>query len=95
MLNFSWLLRKAATASTPTVTISEEAGTWSIKTATTVKTMETKFKLDEKFDDVSVDGREVSCLAKFDAGKLIITQDAKKEGEKSLKVTQYSCMTYF
>ena len=51
--------------------------------------METKFKLDEKFDDVSVDGREVSCLAKFDDGKLVITQTAKKAGEKSIKVSQH------
>ena len=41
----SFLLRKAATVSTPQMDITEDAGTWSIKTSTTLKTMELKFKV--------------------------------------------------
>merc|ERR1719167_1107578 len=58
---FSFLLRKAATVSTPVMEISEDAGTWNIKTSTTLKTMELKFKLDEQFDETTPDGREVSA----------------------------------
>ena len=43
----SFLLRKAATVSTPQMDISEDAGTWTIKTSTTLKTMELKFKVRE------------------------------------------------
>ena len=39
------LLRKAATFSTPVMEITEADGTWSIKTSTTMKTMELKFKV--------------------------------------------------
>ena len=39
------LLRKAATASTPTLEITEEDGVWTFKTSTTLKTMEMKFKV--------------------------------------------------
>ena len=44
-LDVSFLLRKAATVSTPSMDITEDAGTWSIKTSTTLKTMELKFKV--------------------------------------------------
>ena len=39
------LLRKAATVSTPTMDVTEEGGTWTIKTSTTLKSMELKFKV--------------------------------------------------
>ena len=39
------LLRKAATVSTPVCHISEEAGVWTIKSSTTLKSTELKFKV--------------------------------------------------
>ena len=39
------LLRKAATVSTPVMEVTEEEGTWNIKTSTILKTMELKFKV--------------------------------------------------
>ena len=47
-LAVSWLLRTAAQASTPVMDITEEAGQWTIKSSTTLKTVELKFKV--KFD---------------------------------------------
>ena len=44
-LDVNFLLRKAATASTPVVEISEEGGVWNIKQSTTLKTIELKFKV--------------------------------------------------
>ena len=41
----NFLLRKAATVSTPTLEVKEEGGVWTITTATTLKTMELKFKV--------------------------------------------------
>ena len=41
----NFLLRKAATVSTPVMEVSEEGGVWNIKTSTTLKTMELKFKV--------------------------------------------------
>ena len=82
-LDVNFLLRKAATASTPIVEISENDGEWTIKSSTTLKTVVLKFKLGEKFDESTPDGREVSSLATFADGKLTIVQTAKKAGEKS------------
>merc|ERR1712096_222476 len=50
-LDVNFLLRKAATASTPVMEISEEGGVWTIKTSTTLKSMELKFKLGEEFEE--------------------------------------------
>ena len=44
-LGVNMLLRKAATVSTPSLEISEEGGVWVIKTSTTLKSMELKFKV--------------------------------------------------
>jgi len=87
-LDVNFLLRKAATVSTPVCEIYEEDGGWMIKTSTTLKTMELKFKLGEPFDETTPDGREVTAVCTLEDGKIISVQKAKKEGQKSTKVRQ-------
>ena len=48
-LDVSYLLRKAATVSTPVVEITENNGVWTIKSSTTLKTIELKFKVNHSF----------------------------------------------
>merc|ERR1712212_188029 len=85
ILDVNMLLRKAACASTPKMEVSEDGGVWTIKTSTTLKTMELKFKLGEQFDETTPDGREVSAVVNLDSGKIVTVQEAKKDGEKSTK----------
>jgi len=80
LLDVNFLLRKAATVSTPTVEITETDGVFNIKSSTTMKTVEMSFKLGEPFDETTPDGREVTALANIEDGKLVMTQKAKKEG---------------
>merc|ERR1712119_144984 len=84
-LDVNFLLRKAATVSTPVCEITEDGGVWTIKTSTTLKTMELKFKLGEEFDETTPDGRQVTATVTCEDGKIISVQKAKKEGEKSTK----------
>merc|ERR1712236_120139 len=84
-LDVNFLLRKAATVSTPVMEVTEEGGVWNIKTSTTLKTMELKFKLGEPFDETTPDGREVVATVTFEDGKIVCVQKAKKEGQKSTK----------
>merc|ERR1711970_1473578 len=49
-LDVSFLLRKGATISNPEMEVTEDAGVWTIKTSTTLKSMELKFKVGEEFD---------------------------------------------
>jgi len=84
-LDVNFLLRKAATVSTPVMDITEDAGTWTIKTSTTLKTMELKFKIGEEFEESTPDGREVTALVTHEGNKLTTVQKAKKDGQKSTK----------
>merc|ERR1712037_853647 len=49
-LGVGFILRKAALASTPVMTISEEGGNWTMVTKTTVKSIELKFRIGEEFE---------------------------------------------
>merc|ERR1712096_220772 len=84
-LDVNFLLRKAATVSTPVMEVTEDGGVWTIKTSTILKTMELKFKLGEEFDETTPDGREVTAVVTFEDGKIVTVQKAKKEGQKSTK----------
>merc|ERR1711931_460566 len=84
-LDVNFMLRKAATISTPVMEITNEGDIWTIKTSTTLKTMELKFKLGEKFDETTADGREVSSVVTYEGGKIVTVQTAKKPGVKSTK----------
>eukprot|EP00090_Calanus_glacialis_P007134 TRINITY_DN15600_c0_g1_i1.p1 TRINITY_DN15600_c0_g1~~TRINITY_DN15600_c0_g1_i1.p1 ORF type:complete len:138 (+),score=32.73 TRINITY_DN15600_c0_g1_i1:71-484(+) len=84
-LDCGMLFRKAATISSPVMEISESGGGWCLKTSTTMKTMELKFKLGEKFDEHTTDGRDTSTVVNVDNGKIVTVQTAKKAGQKSTR----------
>ena len=84
-LEVNFLLRKAATYSTPQMEVTEEGGVWTITTSTMLKTVELKFKVGEPFEETTPDGREVSALVTVDGNKFVCVQTAKKEGQKSTK----------
>jgi len=87
-LDVNFLLRKAATVSTPEMTVSEEGGVWTILTSTTLKSMELKFEVGKEFDETTADGRDVTALVTVEDNKFICTQKAKKDGQKSTKSTR-------
>ena len=99
-LDVSYLLRKAATVSTPVVEVTENSGVWSIKSSTTLKSMELKFKVISKglnwywflyiqigveFEESTPDGRDVKAIVNFEGGKIVTVQKAKKAGQKSTR----------
>ena len=87
-LDVNFLLRKAATVSTPVMEVSEAGGFWTIKTSTTLKTMELKFELGKEFEETTADGRDVKAIVTQEGNKFISIQTAKKEGEKSTRVVR-------
>ena len=52
-------MRKMANAATPVVDITLDNETYSMKSTTTFKTTEIKFKLGEEFEETTADGRIV------------------------------------
>merc|ERR1712203_930772 len=87
-LGVGMLLRKAAMAPNPVMTISENGGTYTIVTKTTAKTTEVKFRLGEEFDETSADGRTCKTLVVLDGDTMTSTQKAQKSGEKDLLVVR-------
>eukprot|EP00092_Neocalanus_flemingeri_P003801 GFUD01004094.1.p1 GENE.GFUD01004094.1~~GFUD01004094.1.p1 ORF type:complete len:135 (-),score=49.52 GFUD01004094.1:94-498(-) len=83
-LNVGFILRKAAMASTPVMTISETGGNWTMITKTTVKSIELNFRLGEEFEEDTTDGRKCKTTVTMDGNKLITTQKATKAGEKDV-----------
>lgn len=78
-LGVGLVMRKMANTATPVVEISEADGAYSLKTATTFKTTEINFKLDEPFSETTADGRTVQSTISMDGNKLIHKQIGDKE----------------
>ena len=59
-LGVGFIIRNLAKTSKPTIEISlADDGTYTIKTITTLKTTEIKFKLGEEFEETRMDGAKV------------------------------------
>merc|ERR1712071_267335 len=76
--------QKAATASTPVMEITENEGNWTMKTSTSLKAIELKFKLGEPFDGETTDGRKCQTTVTMEGNKLITSQKAIKKGDKDV-----------
>ncbi|TNN23088.1 Fatty acid-binding protein, adipocyte [Liparis tanakae] len=73
--------RQMGNMAKPNLVISvDEAGLISIKSETTFKTSEIKFKLSEEFDETTADGRSTKTTITLENGKLVQQQtwDGKK-----------------
>ena len=62
-------------------------GYWTIRTSTVLKSDILKFKIGEKSEETTFDGRKVDSIVIVEGNKFICVQTAKKEGEKSTKST--------
>ena len=81
------ILRKAATASTPTMEITKDGNKWKMATKTILKSIEVNFELGVPFEETSTDGRKCKTTVTMEGdNKLITNQMAVEEGKKSVKV---------
>jgi len=71
--------RKMANSATPVQDITINGDEYTIKTATSFKTTEIKFKLGQEFDETTADGRNVKTVITKDGNKLIQTQKGDKD----------------
>lgn len=78
-LGVGMVMRKMGNAATPSVDITEEGGTYSLKTISTFKTTEIKFKLGEEFEETTADGRTVKSTISLDGNKMTHKQTGDKE----------------
>merc|ERR1712033_103577 len=87
-LGVGFILRKAAMASTPVMTITETGGKWKMITKTTVKAIEINFELNKEFEEDTTDGRHCKTIVTLEGNKMTTNQKATKSGEKDVVVVR-------
>ncbi|XP_046739045.1 fatty acid-binding protein, muscle isoform X1 [Diprion similis] len=71
--------RKMGNSISPTIELTENNGEFSLKTSSTFKNSEIKFKLGEEFDEETIDGRQVKSVMTREGNKFIQVQKGDKE----------------
>jgi len=77
------VMRKLASTAKPVTEISQGDDGWNIKTSTTFKTTEIKFKLGEPFEEDTADGRKCQSTIVLEGETLVHTQ---KCGDAEYKI---------
>merc|ERR1712200_231055 len=67
-----------------TRTSAENDGNWVMKTSTSMKSIELKFKLGVPFQEDTTDGRKCETTVTMQDNKLITSQKATKKGDKDV-----------
>ncbi|KAH7641012.1 fatty acid-binding protein [Dermatophagoides farinae] len=79
-LGVGFILRNLAKTSKPTIEVIRDGDYWVIKTITTLKTTEIRFKIGEEFDEARMDGKTVKTIVEMDGdNKMVQTQKGDKE----------------
>ncbi|XP_058503953.1 fatty acid binding protein 4b [Solea solea] len=74
-LGVSFTTRQMGNMAKPNLVISvDSAGVVSMKSESTFKTTELKFKINEEFDETTADGRQTKTTITFENGKLVQKQ---------------------
>lgn len=73
------MTRKMGSTVSPVVELTEDNGLYTLKTTSTFKNSEIKFKLGEEFDEETVDGRKVKSVCTLEGNKLIQMQKGEKQ----------------
>merc|ERR1712002_211008 len=72
-LGVGMIMRKMGNSMKPSVTFTLDGDTYTMKTSSSVKTTEVKFKLGEKFSETTMDGREAETT--FTLAGNVLTQN--------------------
>jgi len=76
------MMAKIGSTAKPTLYISVEGDTWTVKSETTFKTSKIEFKLGVPFDETTVDDRKMKTTITLEGNKLI--QDQKGEIDSTI-----------
>jgi hypothetical protein len=78
-LGVGMVTRKMGATVSPVVELTEKDGVYTLKTTSTFKNTEIKFKLGEEFEEETVDGRKVKSICTLDGNKLVQVQKGDKD----------------
>jgi len=73
------VMRKMGNSAKPSQHITIDGDQWTLKTTSTFKNTEIKFKIGEQFDETTADGRKVKTVMSLEGdNKLVQTQEHKE-----------------
>ncbi|XP_058032465.1 fatty acid-binding protein 5-like [Ahaetulla prasina] len=75
-------MRKMGNMAKPDIIITRNGDTFTVKTESTFKTSEFSFKLNEKFDENTIDGRKTQTLITLDDNN-VLTQVQQWDGKET------------
>ncbi|KOX73671.1 Myelin P2 protein [Melipona quadrifasciata] len=78
-LGVGLMTRKMGSSLSPVVELTENNGVYTLKTSSAFKNSEIKFKLNQEFDEETIDGRQVKSVCTLEGNKLIQIQKGEKE----------------
>ncbi|CAD1480218.1 unnamed protein product, partial [Heterotrigona itama] len=78
-LGVGLMTRKMGSSLSPVVELTENNGVYTLKTTSAFKNSEIKFKLNQEFDEETIDGRQVKSVCTLEGNKLIQKQKGEKE----------------
>ncbi|XP_033321472.1 fatty acid binding protein isoform X1 [Megalopta genalis] len=73
------MTRKMGSCVSPVVELTEDNGLYTLKTTSTFKSGDIKFKLGEEFEEETPDGRKVKSVCTLDGNKLMQVQKGEKQ----------------
>ncbi|XP_060537901.1 fatty acid-binding protein 5-like [Pantherophis guttatus] len=81
-LGVGMAMRKMGNMAKPDIIISKNGDTFTVRTESTFKTSEFSFKLDEKFDENTIDGRKTQTLISLNDNN-VLTQTQQWDGKET------------
>ncbi|KAH9420626.1 fatty acid-binding protein-like [Dermatophagoides pteronyssinus] len=82
-LGVGFILRNLAKTTKPTIEVVKDGDYWVIKTHTSLKTTEIRFKIDEEFDESRMDGKTVKTVVVMDGDNTMVQT---QKGDKEVKI---------
>ena len=82
------MMAKLGSSAKPTLIISIDGDTWTLKTETTFKKTKIQFQLGVEFDEETADGRKVKTTMTLDGNKLIQDQKIDPPGVPSVIIRE-------
>merc|ERR1712226_2018 len=87
-MGVGFILRKAATSSSPVMDITKNGDKWKIVTSTSLKSMELNFELGKSFEEETIDGRKVTTTVTAESPDTWVTMQVAKDGKRTVKAVR-------
>lgn len=87
-IGIPWVARKMMTTTSPTIEISQNGDSWTIKTSSLMSSSHSTFKLGEEYEETMMGGRSIKNTTTIEGDK-IVTNSVSDRG-KSQRIMEFN-----